>query len=312
MTTAWDVVVVGSVNTDYLVRGPRLPRPGETVLGGELYEGLGGKGANQAVAAARLGARVALVARVGRDGRGEQALARLRAEGVDVAAVGHDETALTGTAIIMVDRAGEKQILVAPGANDRLTAEQVRAAAATVQAARVVLCQLEVPLGAVAEALRLARAAGARTMLDPAPAVVLADELLRLVDVIRPNASEAAVLTGVAVHDRASARQAADWLRGHGAGAAVVQAGDEGNLFAGPDGEHFVPKLPVPGVDATGAGDALAGALAVALAEGRSLAEAGPFASAAAALATTKVGAQEGLPRREQIAELLARAGYLG
>ena len=303
----WDVVVVGSVNTDTLVRGPRLPRPGETVRGEELYEGLGGKGANQAVAAARLGARVALVANVGRDGRGDQALARLRADGVDVSPVTRDESVPTGAAIIMVDHAGQKAICVAPGANDRLTPERVRAAADVIRAAKVVLCQLEVPLPAVAEALRLARSAGARTVLDPAPALPLPDDLLRLVDVIRPNSHEAEALTGIPVGDRATARRAADWLRSHGAGAAAVQGGEEGNLFLDGGGETWVPKLPVPAVDATGAGDALAAALAVALAEGRPLSEAGRFASAAAALATTKLGAQEGLPRREQIHELLAR-----
>ena len=301
----WDVVVVGSANTDFLIRGPKLPGPGETATGEEFHEGAGGKGANQAVAAARLGARTALVARVGRDRRGDELLRGLTAEGVDLRQVARDPDAPTGAAVIMVDRQGEKTILIAPGANGRLGVADVDAAAGMIQAARVVLCQLEVPVDAVLAAARLARAAGARVVLDPAPARPLPDELLRLLDVIRPNAGEAETLTGVKVRDRKSARQAADVLLGRGVGAVAVQAGDEGNLLVWPGGECWMPKIPVKSVDATGAGDALAGGLAVMLAEGRPLEEAGPFANAAAALKTTAVGAQAGLPRRDAVLRLL-------
>jgi ribokinase len=304
----WDVVVVGSANTDFLIRGPKLPTAGETAQGEEYHEGAGGKGANQAVAAARLGARTAFVARVGRDRRGEELTRRLQAEGVDGRRVVQDPEAPTGAAIIMVDRRGEKAILVAPGANGRMSAADVDAAADLIRSARVVLCQLEIPLEAVTAACRLARADGARVLLDPAPARPLPDELLRLLDVIRPNAGEAETLTGVQVRDRASARQAAERLLARGVRAAAVQGGDEGNLLVWADGECWMPKLPVRSIDATGAGDAFAAGLAVMLAEGRPLSEAGPFANAAAALATTVVGAQDGLPRRAAVQSLLAAA----
>jgi ribokinase len=205
----------------------------------------------------------------------------------------------------MVDGRGEKAILIAPGANGRMSAADVDAAAGLIQSARVVLCQLEIPLETVLTACRLARAAGARVVLDPAPARPLPDELLRLLDVIRPNSHEAETLTGVKVHDRASARQAADQLLSRGVGAVAVQAGDEGNLLVWSDGECWMPKLPVHSIDATGAGDAFAAGLAVMLAEGRPLSEAGPYANAAAALATTVVGAQAGLPTRDAVLRLL-------
>ncbi len=301
----WDVVVVGSVNTDFLARGPKLPSPGETVLGDEFHEGPGGKGANQAVAAARLGARTALVARLGRDRRGDELAERLAAEGVDLRHAARDADAPTGAAVIMVDGRGQKSILIAPGANGRLSPADVDAAAGMIQAARVVLCQLEAPLDAVLTACRLGRAAGARVILDPAPARPLPDELFPLLDVIRPNASEAETLTGIKVTDRDSARRAAQSLLGRGVLAVAVQAGDEGNLLVWVGGECFMPKLPVRSIDATGAGDAFAAALAVMIAEDHPPAEAGPFANAAAALATTVVGAQEGLPRRDAVQRLL-------
>ena len=301
----WDVVVVGSANTDFMIRGAKLPSPGETLQGEDYHEGTGGKGANQAVAASRLGARTAFFARVGRDRRGEELAARLTAEGVDLRHMAHDSAAPTGAAVIMVDHHGEKAILVAPGANGRMSAADVDAAAGMIQSARVVLCQLEIPLETVLTACRLARASGARVVLDPAPARPLSDELLRLLDVIRPNSSEAETLTGIKVRDRASARKAAAQLLGRGAGAVAVQAGDEGNLLVWSGGECWMPKIPVHSIDATGAGDAFAAGLAVMLAEGRPLNEAGPFANAAAALATTVVGAQAGLPRRDAVLKLL-------
>jgi ribokinase len=302
----WDVVVVGGANTDYLVKGPRLPRAGETVEGDVFQEAPGGKGANQAVAAARLGARVTLLARLGTDRRGDEMAARLAEEAVDTRHLVRDAEAPTGVALVLVDREGEKQILTAPGANRRLTVGDVEAAAA-IRATQILLAQLEVPLEAVTAAFRLAREAGARVVLDPAPAQWLSNEVLRLTDVIRSNAGEAEVLTGVRVEDRASARRAAEQLLLRGVGAVLVQAGSEGNLLVWPDGEAWLPKLPVEAVDATGAGDAFAGALAVLLAEGRSLEEAARFANAAAALSTTVLGAQGGLPRREAVLAALAR-----
>jgi ribokinase len=299
----YDVVVVGKANVDYLVRGPKLPQPGQSVNGEQFQVAPGGKGANQAVGAARLGARVALIARVGKDPRGDSVVEALLKEGVEIHHLVRDASAFTGVALCQVGGNGEKQILSAAGANACLTAEDVRAADDALRSARVVLLQLGVPLPAVTEAIRIGRSARARVVLDPGPPAELPDELLRQVDVIRPNCSEALALTGVRVTGRESAREAAAALLRRGAGAAAVQAGEDGDLLFWNGGELWLPRFEVERVDATGAGDAFASALAVALAEGRSLREAGPFASAAAALATTILGAQASLPRR---ADLLA------
>lgn len=304
MSPIFDVVVVGKANIDYLARGPRLPKPGQSVNGDFFQEAPGGKGANQAVGAARLGARVAFVGRVGRDARGDAVLAALEREGVDVRHVTRDPTEPTGVALCQVGPAGEKQILSAAGANARLGAACVREAADVLRQARVVLCQLGVPLDAVGETVRIGRAAGAKIVLDPAPPSPLPDELLAQIDVVRPNASEARLLTGVTVCDKQTARQAARNLLDRGAGAAIVQGGDEGDLLVTPDSELWLPRIKVKAIDATGAGDAFSSALAVCLAEGKSLQESATFASAAAALATTVLGAQASLPTREAVLAL--------
>jgi ribokinase len=305
MDTRYDVVVVGKANVDYLVRGPRLPQPGQSVNGELFQEAPGGKGANQAVGAARLGAASALVARIGNDVRGDSIVEALITEGVAVDHVVRDPSAFTGVALCQVGGDGEKQILSAAGANARLCPDDVRAAADALRSARVVLLQLGVPLPAVEEAIRIGRSAGARIVLDPGPPAPLRDELLAQVDVIRPNCSEARALTDVEVVDRRSAHAAAVALLRRGVGAVAVQAGDQGDLLLWRDGELWLPRFDVGRLDATGAGDAFASAFAVSLAEGRSIAEAGPFASAAAALATTVLGAQASLPRRAAVLSLL-------
>jgi ribokinase len=303
-----DIVVIGGVNTDYVVRGERLPQRGETLQGEVFQEGPGGKGANQAVAIARLGCRVELIARLGKDERGQALLNQLSAEGVDVSRVHRDHDAPSGVALIMVDRSGEKQILTALGANQRLSEADIHSVKDTIQSAKVLLTQLEVPVPAVSLGLRLARAAGVKTVLDPAPAVPLSQDILQLVDVIRPNASEAETLTGVPVRDRDSAAAAARTLLSRGVGAVVVQAGDAGDLLLTPHEEQFLPRFSVESIDATGAGDAFAAALATGLAEGRPLTQAARLGSAAAALATTKLGAQAGLPGRTELLRFVGEA----
>nr|WP_290228373.1 ribokinase [Trichocoleus desertorum] len=305
-TAIWDIVVVGSANSDYLIRGPKLPQPGETIQGETFLAAPGGKGANQAVAVARLGARVAFVARIGQDERGQTLMANLQAQGVDTRYLIQDPQAPTGVALIMVGQGGEKQILTAPGANHQLAMADIEATQAAIASTKVVLAQLESPLAVVQAAFRLAREAGARTVLDPAPAVPLPDELLQLIDLIRPNSSEAEVITGTKVTDPDSARQAAAILLQRGVGAVAVQAGNAGNLLIWPEGECWLPKVPVQSIDATGAGDAFAAAIAVALAENQPWSEAGRFANAAAAIATTGFGAQTALPTRAAIMNLLA------
>jgi ribokinase len=248
---------------------------------------------------------VALVARVGRDTRGDAVLAALHDEGVETRFVTRDPSEPTGVGLCQVGASGEKQILSAAGANARLTAARVREAADALCSARVVLCQLGVPVEAVTEAVGIARGAGARVILDPGPPAHVPDTLIAQLDVIRPNTSEAQALTGIAVCDRRTAREAAANLLRRGAKSAAVQAGEHGDVLLSEDWELWLPRFEVKRLDATGAGDAFASALAVCLAEGRPLQEAGPFASAAAALATMVLGAQATLPRRKAVLELL-------
>jgi ribokinase len=303
--TQWDVVVVGGANTDYLVRGNNLPRPGETVDGGAFQDAIGGKGVNQAVAAARMGARVAFVGRVGNDNRGDQIIEGLDKEGVDTSFITCTDHKPTGVALIMVDDKGEKQILTAPGANHDMRLEDVERAAVAIQSAKVLLTQLEVPLRIVESALNIARRGGVTTILDPAPAQSLSENFLRKVDIIRPNSSEAQILTGIETRNRHAAGRAAQALLNKGAGTAIVQAGREGNLVVTSDDEIWLPQIPVRAVDATGAGDAFAGALAAQLALGADLLTAAVMANAASALATTRLGAQAGLPTYEEVQDLL-------
>ena len=316
----FDVIVVGGLNSDFLARGNTLPQPGETTAGDTFFSGPGGKGANQAVAISRLGGRVAMVGAVGDDTRGEDLIQRARVEGVNVERVRRIGRMPTGAAVIHVDAAGRKQILAVPGANHGLVAEDVREALSGIASGdpgsamrdfsrAVVLAQLEVRVECVEAAFKWARDVGARTVLDPAPPVRLRDDLLSLVDVIKPNAAEAQVLTGMRVSDRGSARKAARMLLDRGARAVAIAAGDEGNLLVSSHGEHWLPRLKVKAVDATGAGDAFAGTLALYLARGRSVAEAATFANAAAALKTTKLGAQPGLPREPELAKFMAAEG---
>jgi ribokinase len=300
----YDVVVVGGANTDYVVKGRRLPLPGETVDGDFFLEAHGGKGANQAVACVRLGARVAFIGRLGRDRRGDEAIRNLRREGVHVSQVGREPGTPTGVALIMVDADGEKQILVLPGANHRLTITDIKRAAPLLRSTKILLIQYEVPIPALLLAAQIARKAGARIVLDPAPARPSPKQLLRLVDIVRPNASETEALTGLKVRNAATARRAAKKLFAAGIRAVALQLGDRGDLIIWREGEQWLPRLKVRTVDATGAGDAFAAGLAVALAEGRPYREAGLFANTAAALATTKLGAQPALPRRHEVIRL--------
>jgi ribokinase len=298
--------VVGSSNIDLTFRTPRLPRPGETLAGHAFRLDFGGKGANQAVMAARLGARVAVVSRVGRDVFGEQTLANYRREGIDTAHVSVDDSRPTGVASIAVDDAARNCILVVPGANLGLSPEHVHQAAEAVRGAAVLLCQLEVPQESVLEAFRLARDAGVRTVFNPAPAAALPDELLRLADVCVPNEPELETLTGQPAATLGQAESAARSLARRGPGALVVTLGERGALVLDRDTTEHIPPVPVQAVDPTGAGDAFIGSLGVALACGLPLRAAVRRANAVAALSVSRLGAQASFPTRAEVEQLLA------
>jgi ribokinase len=298
------ILVVGSANVDFTIAAPRLPTPGETVTDGTLLVNHGGKGANQAVAARRLGADVRLIACVGRDASGAAIRAALAGEGIGVDGVAETETAATGTALIVVDPAGRNQITVAPGANRVLTVNDVRGRMADFTWAEVVVCQLEIPLACVAAALSLAREHGATTVLNPAPVPSTRVDVLPLVDYLTPNAGEAERLSGIVVRAPGDAARAAQVLRDAGVRTVIVTLGEEGAWAQGAETQR-VPAFAVQAVDTTAAGDAFNAGLAVALVEGRMLREALTFASATAALTCTRRGAQASLPVRAEVERLL-------
>ncbi len=286
---------------DLVVKAPRIPSVGETILGGDFLMVPGGKGANQAVAAAKLGAHVHFVARLGDDLFGRQSLTNLQREGVDTTHVTSTSDAASGVALITVDGNGNNVIVVAPGANGKLSAADVKRAEADIGAAGAVVAQLEVPVETVSCAGALAREAGVPFILDPAPAQELSEDLLSMVSVLTPNETEARILTGVEVTDEASARVAASRLLDRGVATVVVTMGARGFLLAGDDAMEYVPALPVQAIDATAAGDAFTGSLAVGLAQGQPLREAARFAARVAALSVTKMGAQPSMPTRQEV-----------
>jgi len=300
------IVVVGSSNTDMVVKSSRIPAPGETVLGGEFVMAAGGKGANQAVAAARLGGDVCFVARVGDDLFGRTAIENFRQEGISVDYVTKDPRKPSGVALILVDEHGENIISVAPGANAELSPDDVRRARPAIEQADVVVIQLEVPLETVAEAARVGAESGARVILNPAPAQSLDNRLLRHVTVLTPNETETELLTSVTLRSPAERVEAAQELRRRGVQTVVITLGGSGSfLFTGGIGV-MVPTVKIQPVDTTAAGDAFNGALAVALAEGQELERAVQFANLAGAFAATRLGAQPSLPRRAELRELEA------
>jgi ribokinase len=288
--TRFDVVVVGSANLDLVARSPRHPSPGETVLGTGYQEHPGGKGLNQAVAAARSGARTAMIAAVGNDAAGRDLLDVAIADGIDARWIAQLDAVTTGRALIVVDDGGENSIVVVPGANAMLRSPE------SLPAASVVLAQLEVPIATVTEAFRMARAAGATTVLNPAPAQHLPDALLELCDIVVPNEHEIDLLGGV------------EHLLAHGVRAVVVTLGADGADLVFPSGRRHQEPFAVEPVDTTGAGDAFCGAFAARLAAGEPIEQAVEWAAAAGALATTAFGAVPSLPTAEAVATVLSGA----
>lgn len=301
------VVVVGSLNMDLVSAVPRFPQPGETLQATSFAQVPGGKGANQALCAGRLGGACGMVGRVGADGFGQSLRQTLADQGVDVRHVKTTPATPSGIATIWVDGQAENMIAVVPGANAQLSADDVREARAMIAAARVLLVQLEIPLGVVAVALELARDCGCLTILDPAPAGNSLSPPLWEVDLICPNAHEASALLGVPVISVADAQRAAQMLAGRGPSAVAITLGAEGVVFRDASGKLVhLPPFPSKAVDSTAAGDAFAGAVAVALAEGREMAEAIRWGAAAGAIAASRHGAQPAMPTRQELHALLA------
>jgi ribokinase len=294
------IIIVGSINMDLVVRSPHLPLPGETILGSGFATFPGGKGANQAVAAARLGAPVIMVGRVGSDGFGNQMLQTLAQDGVDVSQVQRDTESPTGVALITVDDKGENTIIVASGANMRITPEDVSSAEKYIREASILVLQLEIPLPAIQRACELAHKYGVRTILNPAPARSLEPELLAKVDDLIPNQAELALLTGIQAIPVATAT-----LRELGVQNVIVTLGAGGAVLAGNGEPIHYPAYMVKAVDTTAAGDAFVGAYAVGLSDGLTASDAIRWANAAAALSVTRPGAQPSLPRRLELESFL-------
>ena len=305
MAATKHIVVIGSSNTDMIIRVPRIPAPGETILGGEFFTAAGGKGANQAVGAARAGGKVKFVARVGSDMFGERAVAALKSDGIDVRGVLRDRHAASGAALIFVARNGENSIAVAGGANAKLSTTDVRRAAAAISGAASLVMQLETPLASVQLAAKLACKAGVPVILNPAPAQPLPRALLELVAILTPNETEVELLTGIEVKDPVAAAKACAKLRARGVRTVILTMGARGAFISDANGSRLIPGFKVKALDTTAAGDIFNGALSVALAEGQPVDEAARFANAAAAISVTRLGAQPSAPQRAEIGRFL-------
>ena len=303
------VVVFGSINMDLVVRTPRFARPGETLTGRSFYTAPGGKGANQAVAAARLGAPTWMIGRVGGDVFGDALIASLQVSGVHTETVYQDAAQPSGTALITVDDQAENQIIIVPGANGQVGEDDLERMHPLLDRGGVLLLQLETPLPGVIAAAQRAHQHGLTVVLDPAPAVPLPDELYQTIDWITPNESEAALLVGFAVLDEASARQAADVLHHLGVPNVVVKMGGRGAFWSGPAAEQMLPAFHVQPVDTVAAGDAFNGALGAGLDAGLAPVEALHRACAVGAISTTRPGAQPSMPTLSELEDFLTAHG---
>ena len=299
--SAHSITVIGSTNTDMVIKTTRLPLPGETILGGDFLMNPGGKGANQAVAAARLNGKVTLVAKTGGDVFGRESQKLFQAENLNTDFLFSDPEAPSGIALITVDEHGENCIVVAPGANALLAREDIDKAVIAIREAEIILMQLEIPLDTVIYATEMAVRAGKKVILNPAPAQPLPSELLKMIYMITPNETEAELLTGIAVTDQSSAATAARVLLSKGIKVVVMTLGSKGALLVTDELCELVPSVAVKVVDTTAAGDCFNGALAVALSEGAGLVEAIAFANKAAALSVTRMGAQSSAPYRDEV-----------
>lgn len=303
------VCVVGSSNIDLITKVPRLPKLGETMIGHSFHLGYGGKGANQAVMAARLGAQVTMVTKLGRDVFGDGTLKNYRDQGIDTTYVMFDDASSSGVAPIFVNDDAQNFIVIVPGANFALSPADAQAARAAILGADILVCQFEVPVETTLEAFRIAKSGGVRTILNPAPAAPIADELMRLTDILAPNETETELLTGQPVATPAQAEAAARTLLARGAKTIILTLGERGALLVDAHTVEQIPAIKVDAVDPTGAGDAFVGSLAVYLGAGAPLSSAIRRANAVAALSVTRIGTQVSFPPRAEADAFLSRHG---
>lgn len=297
------IIVIGSSNTDMVIRTRQMPRPGETVLGGDFMMNHGGKGANQAVAAARLGGPTMFIGKVGNDMFGRQTIEMLRNSDIDVTHLGVSQKHPSGIALINVDDSGENSISVASGANADLTPADIDMAEDAISKAALIIMQLEIPVATVTHAARMAKRHGVTVILNPAPAPAspLPAELMENVDIIIPNKTEAEIISGIRITDAESELKAINAIHAMGVGTVIFTLGSAGALLC-VDGEcEKIPSFKVKAVDTTAAGDTFCGALCVALSEGRKLRDAVVFANKAASISVTRMGAQQSIPTREEL-----------
>ena len=294
------ILVIGSSNTDMTAKTAELPRPGETVLGGVFTMGAGGKGANQAVAAQRLGGKVKFICKVGKDMFGDNSIAQYEKEGLDTSGILRSNLP-SGVALIYVDSHAENCIVVASGANGDLTEEDIEKSRKDLEGCDILLLQLESPIPSVLKAAKIAHQAGKTVVLNPAPACPLPEEIFRNIDLFIPNETELSTFSGIEVKDVESAQKAAAAMQAKGVGKLIVTMGSKGALICEGGPSVFVPAHKVKAVDTTAAGDTFCGALCVAISEGKSLKEAAEFACAASALTVQKMGAQNSIPYRKDL-----------
>lgn len=299
------IVVIGSSNTDMVVKSDRIPALGETVLGGDFVMTDGGKGANQAVAVACLGGDVTFIAKVGKDIFGDQSIEAYKKHGIDTQFIFRDDCS-SGIALIMVDKNAENCISVASGANNKLTKNDIDVVANIIQDAEILLMQMEIPIEIIEYATEIAFKSNVKVILNPAPAQYLSDDILRKLFLITPNKSEAQILTGIDISDVESAEDAAKSLLTKGVKNVIITLGDKGSLILTKEGTcNHIASRKVEAVDTTAAGDVYNGALCVALSEGLDLKDAAYFATYASSVSVTRMGAQTSIPTREEIDNLM-------
>jgi ribokinase len=304
--TASPIVVVGSSNMDLVAKAPRIPVTGETLTGTDFFMVPGGKGANQAVAAAKLGAEVILVAKLGKDVFASESLENFKSVNINTQHIEQLDGVPSGTAVIAIDDNGQNMIIVVPGANGKLTPADVDKAQSDIASAAVVVAQLEVPIETVEQAAKTANQNNVPFILDPAPARPLSDELLSRVDILTPNETEAETLTGIKVTDPASAADAADALLAKGVKTVIITLGEKGLLLATQDSKEMIAGYQVKAVDSTAAGDAFTGSLAYGLARGNAIKDAAVYANAVAAVSVTRYGAQPSMPTTKEVDAFIA------